>query len=86
MADKGKTVWGVTPTFHVSLKCKREGCDGRVMEDEIYYENGNAYQDLYCLLCSEHYYLTLTEWNKQKAKIEKILAKRKRDRLEGDSV
>jgi hypothetical protein len=77
-----KTIWGVTPTVYADLKCKREGCTGRVMEDEIYYENGKAYQDLVCLLCAEHYYLTTTEWAKQKKKIEAVVLKRKRERYE----
>jgi hypothetical protein len=70
----GKTIYGVTPTFYCDLKCKR--CGGRVIEDEIYYESGKAYQDLECLLCSEHFYLTLTEWSKQKNKMEAILRDR----------
>jgi hypothetical protein len=81
-----KKTYGVTPRVYADLKCKRDGCGGRVMEDEIYYENGKAYQDLVCLLCSEHYYLTTTEWNKQKKKIEEILLRRERERNEQSSV
>ena len=81
-----RKVYGVTPMEYVDLKCKREGCNGRVMEDEIYFENGKVYQDLMCLLCSEHYYLTTSEWTKQKKKMEIILRNRKRVRNEQDSV
>ncbi len=77
----GKTIFGVTPTFYCDLKCKR--CGGRVIEDEIYYENGKAYQDLECLLCSEHFYLTLVEWSRQKQKMENILKVRALERKNG---
>jgi hypothetical protein len=74
----GKTIFTSDPILYTcDLKCKR--CGGRVIEDEIYYENNKAWIDLCCLLCCEHFYLTRGEWETQKKKIVELLDKRKRD-------
>lgn len=61
--------------MRVALKCKR--CGGRVFEEDPYFENGERWQELQCILCSRSFYLTMKDWNRQKDKMKDIVRGRK---------